>query len=299
MIKFDPFLQVFFSNSDEPHSKGKNYTCDILYSYHQLSLWKGPIVRMKNQYWNYFCGNEYVMQHIFLCSVRWKLVSTKMDLRRLGWHLPRILELTMCGFNPVEYWTAIPGIRLSYGNTGQFHQVFGSDRRIHHWLLSEGTKFNPVGVGATSAHAKWLTMLTGISCDMWEKTEMPVILYSKLPGPNYLSTLGRRITVSVNFALECYLQKGIAGRRQEKKSQWAIFFRVVSKGRDNMTHLSSNIWVFLNVFTESSEFSEKLFVIPVKGLESATRLRPQHQCPPRHAWETGSSNWSQFMLRTL
>ena len=54
-------------------------------------------------------------------------------------------------------------------NTAQFHQVFGSDRRRHHWLLSEGTKFNPVSVGATSAHAKWLTMVTGISCDMWEK----------------------------------------------------------------------------------------------------------------------------------
>ena len=83
----------------------------------------------------------------------------------------------------------------------QFHQVFGSYCRRHHWLLSEGTKFNPVGVGATSAHEKWLTMLIGISCDMWEKTEMPVILYSKLPDPTYLSTLGKSHSFTVFFDL--------------------------------------------------------------------------------------------------
>ena len=62
---------------------------------------------------------------------------------------------------------------------------------------------------------------------------------------------------------------------------------------------------FLNVFTEFSKFSDKKFVIIVKGLEPATQptscVRDQHAttAPAGHMWETRSLNQAQFMLHWL
>ena len=57
---------------------------------------------------------------------------------------------------------------------------------------------------------------------------------------------------------------------------------------------------FLNVFTEFSEFREKIILITIKGLEPATfcvRDQDATTAPVRHMWETGSLSWSQFMLQ--
>ena len=54
-----------------------------------------------------------------------------------------------------------------------------------------------------------------------------------------------------------------------------------------------------NVFTEVSEFSDKIFVIAVKGFKPASScVRDQDTAivPAGHMWETGSLNWLHFML---
>ena len=59
----------------------------------------------------------------------------------------------------------------------------------------------------------------------------------------------------------------------------------------------------LNVFTEftfSLSSVTKIFVITANGLKPATscvRDQDANTAPARHMWETGSLNWTQFMLQ--
>ena len=73
-------------------------------------------------------------------------------------------------------------------STARFITKTGNQKRKNYWSISEGTKYNTNNVGAMSAHAHWLTMVTGTSCDMYEDTVLPAILYSKLAGPVYPAT---------------------------------------------------------------------------------------------------------------
>ena len=62
----------------------------------------------------------------------------------------------------------------------------------YYWLISEGTKYNTNAVGDSTAHAHWLPMVTGYSCDLMNpETQLPVILYIKQVGPTYLANHGR------------------------------------------------------------------------------------------------------------
>ena len=70
--------------------------------------------------------------------------------------------------------------------------------------------------------------------------------------------------------------------------------------RGPFAHLRENpIRVFPKCF-HWSEFSDKIFVITVKGLEPATscvRDQDATTAPARHMWEIGSLNWAQFMIQ--
>ena len=58
------------------------------------------------------------------------------------------------------------------------------------WLISEGYEHNSGAIGSFSAHAHWLVYKRSHKCDLMTDTELPVILYSKGPGPRYLATQG-------------------------------------------------------------------------------------------------------------
>ena len=56
----------------------------------------------------------------------------------------------------------------------------------------------------------------------------------------------------------------------------------------------------LSKFVKFVEFSEKIFVITVQGLEpaiSCVRDQDATSVSARHIWETGSLNWTQFMFQ--
>ena len=65
----------------------------------------------------------------------------------------------------------------------------------------------------------------------------------------------------------------------------------------NSKNLVNSVELILNV---STEFSDKIFIITVKGLElgtSCVRDQDATTAPARHLWEAGSLNWAQFMLQ--
>ena len=71
-------------------------------------------------------------------------------------------------------------------NTARFLKKGVGNRNF--WMISEGVKYNTFNVGTKSAHAHWLTILTGRSCDLRVETAVPAIMYSKVGGPVFLGT---------------------------------------------------------------------------------------------------------------
>ena len=65
------------------------------------------------------------------------------------------------------------------------------------WLISEGSEHNSGAIGGFSAHAHWLVLKTSSYCDLSSDTQLPVILYSKEPGPRYLATRGKLCKILV------------------------------------------------------------------------------------------------------
>ena len=80
---------------------------------------------------------------------------------------------------------------------------------------------------------------------------------------------------------------------------WALELGVLSLQDISLFMTHCTLEFFLNNFTE---FSDKIFVITVKGLQLSTsyvRDQDATTVPARHTWETGSLNSVQFMLCDL
>ena len=91
-------------------------------------------------------------------------------------------------FNPSRVVDSYPWDKIQLQeSTARFITKTGNGRK-NYWTVSEGVKYNSHNVGSISAHAHWLTMVTGTNCDLYEETVLPAILYSKLAGPVYLAT---------------------------------------------------------------------------------------------------------------
>ena len=76
-------------------------------------------------------------------------------------------------------------------NTVKYQEYITTYHGDIFWTMSEGSKFNVEAEDRLTAHARWVTLATGHSCDLVAGTPSPVILYSKQAGPEYLLTRGR------------------------------------------------------------------------------------------------------------